>query len=108
MAVRPSPGLGGGNDSLCAGARGVQVTQTIRERLLDIISGHLGVPLERLRDDALFFEDFNTDSLDILDLLFALDVELGIDVDFDEVELIRSVGDALRLVEDKVSVKAVA
>jgi acyl carrier protein len=56
----------------------------VRTRMTRIFIEHLGVPVEKLTDDARLVEDLLTDSLDIVELSLAVEDEFGFVLD-DEV-----------------------
>lgn len=49
----------------------------IEGKLKQVISEHLGVDESRVTDSASFVDDLDTDSLDALDLLMAINEEFG-------------------------------
>jgi acyl carrier protein len=56
--------------------------------------------------DASFADDLEADSLDLTELVMALEEEFDIEVDEDDLEGIKTVGDAFALIERLVSAKA--
>jgi len=56
---------------------------------------------EEVTDDAKFIDDLGADSLDITELLMALEEEYNIDID-DEANEIQTVGDAIKYIESKL------
>ena len=51
--------------------------------------------------DTSFTEDIGADSLDLVELVMALEQEFDIEIDDDQVENIKTVGDAVRYIKDK-------
>ena len=51
--------------------------------------------------DTSFTEDIGADSLDLVELIMALEQEFDVEIDDDEVEGIKTVGDAVRYIKDK-------
>ena len=45
-------------------------------------------------------EDFEADSLDIVDMVMSLEDEFGVEIPDEEVENLRTVGDVVRYVEE--------
>lgn len=72
------------------------------EKVKDIIVEELGVEREKLTDDASFMEDLGADSLDTVELVMAFEKEFDIDIPDEEAEKLRTVGDALKYLQDKV------
>jgi acyl carrier protein len=72
------------------------------EKVKDIIVEELGVEREKLTDGASFMEDLGADSLDTVELVMAFEKEFDIDIPDEEAEKLRTVGDALRYLQDKL------
>jgi acyl carrier protein len=74
----------------------------VEERVKDIIVEELGVEREKLTNEASFMEDLGADSLDTVELVMAFEKEFDIDIPDEEVEKLRTVGDALKYLHDKL------
>ncbi len=72
------------------------------EKVKDIIVEELGVEREKLTDDASFMEDLGADSLDTVELVMAFEKEFDIDIPDEEAEKLRTVGDAMKYLQDKL------
>jgi acyl carrier protein len=72
------------------------------EKVKDIIVEELGVEREKLTDSASFMEDLGADSLDTVELVMAFEKEFDIDIPDEEAEKLRTVGDALKYLQDKM------
>ena len=68
------------------------------EKVKSIIVEQLGVPSEDVTDEASFIEDLGADSLDIVELIMALEEEYDIEISDEEAEKIQTVGDAVNYV----------
>jgi acyl carrier protein len=73
------------------------------EKVKDIIANELGVEREKLTIDASFIDDLGADSLDIVELVMEFEKEFNIDIPDEEAEKLRTVGDALSYLNDKVA-----
>ena len=62
----------------------------------------LSVPEEKVVPDARFGDDLDADSLDLVELVMALEEEFGIEVPEDELEGVETVGQAYDLVAGKL------
>lgn len=72
------------------------------EKVKDIIERMLGVPREKLTDEASFIDDLGADSLDVVELTMEFEREFGIDAIPDtDAEKLRTVGDAIRYLSEK-------
>ena len=74
----------------------------MEEKVKDIIVEELGVERDKLNDDASFMEELGADSLDTVELVMAFEKEFDIDIPDEEAEKLRTVGDALRYLREKV------
>ena len=74
----------------------------VEERVKDIIVEELGVEREKLTNEASFMEDLGADSMDTVELVMAFEKEFDIDIPDEEAEKLRTVGDALKYLQDKL------
>ena len=74
----------------------------MEEKVKDIIVEELGVELEKLSEDASFMEELGADSLDTVELVMAFEKEFDIDIPDEEAEKLRTVGDAMKYLHEKV------
>ena len=74
----------------------------LEEKVKDIIVEELGVERDKLTADASFMEDLGADSLDTVELVMAFEKEFDIDIPDKEAEKLRTVGQALQYVHDKM------
>ena len=65
------------------------------DRVKEIIAKELEVEVKQLTADAKFIEDLGADSLDIVELVMALEEEFGIDIPDEEADKLKTVGDAM-------------
>ena len=78
------------------------MSANVEERLKDIIVEELGVEREKLTAEAIFMEDLGADSLDTVELVMAFEKEFDIDIPDEEAEKLRTVGDALKYLHEKL------
>ncbi len=74
----------------------------MEEKVKDIIVEELGVEREKLAIDASFMEELGADSLDTVELVMAFEKEVDIDIPDEEAEKLRTVGDAMKYLHEKV------
>lgn len=72
-------------------------------RMQTIVAEQLGVEPEQVIREADFVQDLNADSLDMVELVMSLEEEFGVEISDDEVENIRTVGDAIDYIEENQS-----
>ena len=74
----------------------------VEDRVKDIIVEELGVEREKLTTEASFMEDLGADSLDTVELVMAFEKEFDIDIPDEEAEKLRTVGDAMSYLHEKI------
>jgi acyl carrier protein len=74
----------------------------LEDKVKDIIVEELGVEREKLTDNASFMEDLGADSLDTVELVMAFEKEFDIDIPDEEAEKLRTVGDAMKYLHEKL------
>lgn len=79
------------------------MSQDIKERVVKVTVEQLGVKPEEVVDSASFQEDLGADSLDVVELVMALEEEFSIDIPDEEVGEIKTVGDAVNYISKKQS-----
>ena len=78
------------------------MSKPVEERVKEIICDNLGVRPDEVVPEAKFIEDLNADSLDTVELVMAFEKEFDIDIPDEEAEKLRTVGDALKYLQDKL------
>ncbi len=73
----------------------------VEEKVKSIVVNQLGVNEEEVTNEASFVEDLGADSLDIVELVMALEEEFGIEIPDEEAEKIRTIGEAITFIEAK-------
>ncbi len=58
-----------------------------------IVAEQLNYDIEKLTDETLFVEDLSADSLELVELIMALENEFDVEIPEDAVEKIKSIGD---------------
>ena len=73
--------------------------ESVEDRIKGIIVSQLGVEENAVVAKAKFIEDLGADSLDIVELVMAMEEAFGIDIPDEEAENIRTVSDAVNFVK---------
>ncbi|MCE2390080.1 MAG: acyl carrier protein [Proteobacteria bacterium] len=73
----------------------------VEDRVKEIIVEQLGVSAEEVVNEASFIDDLGADSLDIVELVMAIEEEFGIEVPDDDAEKMQNIGDVVSYVEEK-------
>ncbi|SHK87622.1 acyl carrier protein [Desulforamulus aeronauticus] len=71
------------------------------DKVKAIIVDQLGVEESEVAMEASFVDDLGADSLDIVELVMALEEEFGLEIPDEEAEKIRTVGDAVKFIQDR-------
>lgn len=67
--------------------------ESLANRVHSIVGNQLGVEMAALVPEANLLDDLGADSLDVVELVMALEEEFGIEVPDEDVENIRTVAD---------------
>jgi acyl carrier protein len=78
----------------------------IQEKVCSILAEQLAVDAEKVTPDARFGEDLDADSLDLVEAVLALEEEFGVSIPEEEMENVKTVGQAIDLIEEKLSASA--
>ncbi len=73
---------------------------SIIETITQIIVDQLGVDKSAVAPEAKFIDDLGADSLDIVELLMALEDQFGIEVPDEDAEGLQTVGGLMRYIEE--------
>jgi acyl carrier protein len=74
---------------------------TVFERVRARVAHQLGVEEETITPESSFVEDLGADSLDVVELVMALEDEFKIDIPDEQAEKIVTVGDAVAFIESQ-------
>jgi acyl carrier protein len=75
---------------------------TVTEKVKKMIVEQLEVNESEVVPEAKFIDDLGADSLDIVELVMALEDEYGIEIPDEEAEKIETVGDAIKYIEEHI------
>ena len=70
------------------------------EKVKAVIVDQLGVEEDDVTEDAAFVDDLGADSLDIVELVMALEEEFGVSIPDEQAEKIKTVGDAVDFITE--------
>ena len=72
----------------------------VEDRVAAIIIEQLGITREEIIPEASFIDDLGADSLDIVELVMAMEETFDIEIPDDDAEKIQSIGDAFSYVKE--------
>ncbi|AGC46508.1 acyl carrier protein [Myxococcus stipitatus DSM 14675] len=75
------------------------MSTNIEAKVKSIIADQLGVSDEEIKPEASFIEDLGADSLDIVELVMAMEEEFEVEIPDEEAENIKTVGDAVNYIK---------
>ena len=78
----------------------------IEEKVRKVLAEQLAVEEAQVTREARFAEDLNADSLDLTEAVLALEDELGIQIPEEEMDGVKTVGQAVDLVATKLGAAA--
>lgn len=70
------------------------------ERIRAMLAEQLDIEEDKITMESDILEDFEADSLDIVDMVMTLEDEFGIEIPDEEIENLHTVGDVVRYVEE--------
>lgn len=70
------------------------------ERVQSIVTERLGVNADQVVPSAEFIGDLNADSLDLVEVIMAMEQEFDLEIKDEEAENIRTVGDAVKFIDE--------
>lgn len=72
----------------------------ISETIINLISEQFNVGVDGVNLETSFRDDLNADSLDLVELVMALEDEYGLEIEDEDVESIKTVGDASNYIKN--------
>ncbi|MBS2029550.1 MAG: acyl carrier protein [Deltaproteobacteria bacterium] len=70
----------------------------VEQKVKSIIAEQLGVGEDEIKPESNFIDDLGADSLDIVELVMAMEEEFEVEIPDDEAENIKTVGDAINYI----------
>ncbi len=74
---------------------------SVEEKVKKIIIDQLGVSADEVKNDAAFVEDLGADSLDLTELIMAMEEEFKVEIGDEDAQKILKVQDAIDYIESK-------
>ena len=70
------------------------------ERIKELVADNLGADVSTLTETTSFKEDLGADSLDLFEMVMALEEEYDIDIPTEDLEKITTIGDVVVYIEE--------
>lgn len=74
---------------------------SVEERIVEIVMEQLDVTKEECVPEASFMDDLGADSLDIVELIMAMEENFGVEISDDELARIRTIQDVISFIKKK-------
>lgn len=71
------------------------------EKMKNLIAEQLGMEADKITEASDFKEDLGADSLDLFELVMALEDAYGVEIPADDLEKLLTVGDVMNYLKDK-------
>ncbi|BAU22661.1 acyl carrier protein [Caldimicrobium thiodismutans] len=75
---------------------------SVEEKVIDIIAQKLNLSKDQIKPEASFVDDLGADSLDLVELVMAMEEAFGLEVPDEDAEKLRTVKDVLDYVKSRV------
>mgnify|MGYP001132573783 CR=1 FL=1 len=70
------------------------------DKVAKLISSQLGIDKEKVKPESLIVADLGADSIDVFEMVMALEDELGIEINEDKVQELKTVQDVVNVIEN--------
>ena len=77
-------------------------SDNVFESVKSILVDQLNISEDSVQMDSLFVDDLNADSLDMVELVMAMEQEFNISIPDEEAERIKTVGDGVEFIKSKM------
>ena len=74
----------------------------LEQRIAELVAGQLGVGLEEAVPEAAFIDDLGADSLDIVELVMAMEEAFDVEIPDEDADKIQTIGTAIQYLKGKL------
>lgn len=74
----------------------------IYEKIKTVLAEQTGIDASEITMESTFTEDLNIDSLDMVELVMELEEEYGIEIDEDDADKIKTIGDVVNYINERI------
>ncbi|MCZ6464330.1 MAG: acyl carrier protein [Proteobacteria bacterium] len=79
------------------------MSDSIQSRVQDLVAEQLGLDRSDLVSGANILDDLGADSLDVVELVMAIEETFGLEVPDEEIEALRTIGDVEKFVASRLA-----
>lgn len=72
----------------------------MKEKVLELIAEQFDKDIDELNEEMSFIDDLNADSVDIVELVMSIEDEFSIEIEDEELENLKTIGDVLEFIEE--------
>lgn len=69
------------------------------DKIREMLANQLNIETDKIKEDSRIIEDLGADSLDMIEMLMALEEEFGITVPDDKADSLKTVGDIAKYID---------
>ena len=70
------------------------------DKVTQLLCEQLGISADKVKEDSKIVEDLGADSIDVLEIVMALEDELGIEIEEDKITELKTVKDVVDLIDN--------
>ena len=74
----------------------------LEQRISEIVIEQLGVSRDDIESESSFIDDLGADSLDLVELVMAMEEEFGVEIPEDDSEKLQTFGDVVAYLKEKL------
>jgi len=78
------------------------VEKSVERKVIEIIVEQLGVSEDEVAMEASFIDDLGADSLDLVELIMAMEEEFGLEISDEDAEKIQTVQDVVNYINEHI------
>lgn len=75
----------------------------IQNKVIELIANQLNLKTEEIKPESQILNDLGADSLDVVEMLMALEEEFGITIPAEEATALATVEDVIKVIESKLA-----
>ncbi len=70
------------------------------DKVTQLLCDQLGISADKVKEDSKIVEDLGADSIDVFEMVMALEDELGIEIEEDKITELKTVKDVVDLIDN--------